>query len=399
VVLALLVTLDASLRSQRRGQMDVPTFRAGIDIVELTVSVLDGARSPVRGLTAADFTVLEDGKNRPITAFAEITLSGPSTRADVGASASSANVARVDREGRLVIILLDRSIPVGAPARIARLVAKEAVNALGPDDLAAVIRTGSSEASQDLTSDRERLLARIDGRQPGSDLRTDSTRDEVARDRTEAELWTGDRVPRVIPDFDISGECMCGLCVPETITHIANQLRDLPRRTKTVLFIGTEIAIESRQVQCSGRVRDARNAMFRALELSHVTVHTFDASGLETRLIAAGSNVQGKELTSAISPAQGSTGMAQRMVRRQMERQGNLAVLPDRTGGRFVLNSNDPQLLVGDVFRENASYYVLGFSPAAPADGKRHEIRVRVSRRGVDVHTRRAYQQQAAPAR
>ena len=31
-------------------------FRAGVDVVQIDVSVLDDKRKPVRGLTAADFT-------------------------------------------------------------------------------------------------------------------------------------------------------------------------------------------------------------------------------------------------------------------------------------------------------------------------------------------------------
>lgn len=39
-------------------------FRAAVDLVQLDVSVLDRDRRPVRGLTAADFTILENGRAR-----------------------------------------------------------------------------------------------------------------------------------------------------------------------------------------------------------------------------------------------------------------------------------------------------------------------------------------------
>ena len=49
------------------GQL--PTFRTGVDVVELDVTVRDKDRRPVQELTAADFTVLERGKPQPIVAF------------------------------------------------------------------------------------------------------------------------------------------------------------------------------------------------------------------------------------------------------------------------------------------------------------------------------------------
>src|SRR5690348_2690904 len=47
-------------------QPSPPTFRIGVDAVQLDVSVLDAHRRPVRGLTAADFTIVEGGKSRRI---------------------------------------------------------------------------------------------------------------------------------------------------------------------------------------------------------------------------------------------------------------------------------------------------------------------------------------------
>ena len=52
-------------------------FRVATDLIRLDVSVLDRNAQPVHGLTAADFTVIEDGKPQTVTAFTEIDVPGP----------------------------------------------------------------------------------------------------------------------------------------------------------------------------------------------------------------------------------------------------------------------------------------------------------------------------------
>jgi len=85
--------------------------------VQVDVSVLDGRHRPVRGLTAADFTVLEDGQPREIQAFSEVYLPDrvqPREAAwtrEVPTDVWTNDVAR--QEGRLVILLMDRSIKPG----------------------------------------------------------------------------------------------------------------------------------------------------------------------------------------------------------------------------------------------------------------------------------------------
>lgn len=75
-----------------------------------------------------------------------------------------------------------------------------------------------------------------------------------------------------------------------------------------------------------------------------------------------------------------------------LQRQGNLQVLPDRTGGRAVLNTNGPDLAVPEIFRESGSYYLIGFRPASPgASGRFHRITVKTARRGLDVRARSGY--------
>src|SRR3954451_12521249 len=55
-------------------QAPPPTFRGGVDVVQLDVSVLDQQRHAVTGLQPSDFTVLEGGKRRPIVAFVPVAL-------------------------------------------------------------------------------------------------------------------------------------------------------------------------------------------------------------------------------------------------------------------------------------------------------------------------------------
>ena len=53
---------------------DVPTFASKVELVTVDAVVLDGKGRPVRGLTAADFTLIEDGKPQTIASFEAIDL-------------------------------------------------------------------------------------------------------------------------------------------------------------------------------------------------------------------------------------------------------------------------------------------------------------------------------------
>ena len=148
-LIVLLVLSSVSLLAQR--QSDLPQFRAGVELVQLDVAVLDDKRQPVRGLTAADFTVLDNGVATPIRAFTPVELA-PRTRSTEAVWAEEVPPDVVtnqvgEQDGRLVIILMDRSIPVQQPTVVARKIAAAAVEALGPHDLAAVISTSNGVRS------------------------------------------------------------------------------------------------------------------------------------------------------------------------------------------------------------------------------------------------------------
>ena len=116
---------------------------------------------------------------------------------------------QIPREGRLVVILLDRTIrPEDMPA--ARRTAEAAVVQLGPVDLAAVVFT-TNTPPQNFTADRRILKAVIN--QTFVPLQDDGVQSQ-------------------------RGECFRGMCSLEAIIHVAEALRDVPERRKMLLFIG-----------------------------------------------------------------------------------------------------------------------------------------------------------------
>jgi VWFA-related protein len=387
VVLIASTALLAPGRSDQRPG-DTPQFRAGVELIQLDVAVLDNKREPVRGLTASDFTVLDNGVESPIRAFTPIELATRTRTTDaVWAQEAAPDVVtnRVgEQDGRLVIILMDRSIPMAQPTIVARRIATAAVDALGPNDLAAVVST-SNGAVQNLTADRARLLRAINTGDPSTGMSAEA--------KQIMELFTP-----VDPLSD--GRCLCGLCVLETITRVAEAVQDTPRRRKILFFIGSDMIWQSTRsvmaagadVGCETRIKDARTLMFKAIDRANLTVHSVDPQGLVT------TGPQTKASTPGGFDRPVRSGPAVRLEQQQaatntaMTSRQNLEVLPSRTGGRTVVGQNHPEEVVPAVFRESESYYVLGIERGTsdrPNTGR--SLEVKVGRKGLRVYTQRQY--------
>ncbi len=358
-------------------------FRARVDLIPVDVSVLDANRRPVRGLTAGDFRVFEDGKPREIVAFSVVDIpAAPEPAADrIGTAAAWVRDAPRDvvsndlpEEGRLVVIVLDRSIPAGRPVVEARRIAREAVDQLGPGDLAAVARTSGFADDgrvQGFTSDRSLLLAAAESPFMGW------------TPPPEAPFRAASPVPGDGPDVT---DCQCGLCVLESLEHISRALAEAPRRRKSILFVGSVLRTTPPGVDdpCYVPVMTARREFLREIDSANVTFHVVDPAGLVTTSFTA-------EV-----PKKPDLQRQRGYDVSNLERLDELRVLPERTGGRLVANANEPASFVPAIFEESQLYYLLGFEPGVPADGECHRIDVRVNRPDVRVHTRRCYT--AAPA-
>jgi Ca-activated chloride channel family protein len=146
LIAGLLSAFDASADAGRTHPVGGATwaqFSSGVDLVEVYATVTDPQGEPVKGLTAADFRLSEDGMPQSITTFAagEFPLS--------------------------VAIALDRSFSMGGGKTNllagAKTAARAFIDALGPSDQVMVVAIGSdTEVTVPLTTDRAAAESAID---------------------------------------------------------------------------------------------------------------------------------------------------------------------------------------------------------------------------------------------
>jgi VWFA-related protein len=355
------------------------TFRGGTELLLVDVSVLDKRRQPVRDLKASDFTVLVDGKARPVIAFNLVDVAPAPPPAPAGEASWVRDVApdlvtNEKKPGRVFVILLD-DYSMGAAyvdqAGIiqARKVAHAIVDAMGPDDRAAVVIPFAAHSAQDFTSDRQLLRAAIE----------------------KAPLFPatlpGQGRPGLEEELDNSG-CDCGACNIQTLRQIAQAMRSLPEQRKVLFNISAGSVIKTSQLGGGGREahcamvrREGLTDTVRYAQLANVTIESFDPRLL--RLSErnfdrpTGSDAIGDAKKVLNDPA---------VLRTQ-----SLIALSEQTGGRAVVNNNNMDLQVPSVIAETSAYYLLGVERPPASDGKQHSLQVRVNRKDVEATTRKGY--------
>jgi hypothetical protein len=101
-----LVVLAATVVAQAPAP-DRPSFRARTDLVLLDVTVTGGNRQPVRGLTAADFTVTVNGRPAAVAGVEEVNVAPPTAASAAERSLLPDVVTNQMGTKRVVIVFID----------------------------------------------------------------------------------------------------------------------------------------------------------------------------------------------------------------------------------------------------------------------------------------------------
>lgn len=363
-----------------------PVFRAGVDVISLDVSVLDKDRRPVRGLTAEDFTVVENGKAQRIVAVTEMagTDRDPAPSAwmrHVPPDVSANDLTDMTGDGRFVAIVMDDwNVPFDDHELIlsARQVGRYLVDHLSPSDVAAVIFPQLAGKTQDFTTDRQKLIAAID--------KFDPPEVRYIEKRPAYGPGGGDMPQRFAPIL-MRSECQRSQPTVPTLDTVVARLATVPNRRKTVILVSTGLPVSFQGGRgCPAELADIMKNVFRRAQRANVNIYSVDPGGMNGYADYLQSPVRrgGRPADNVMPLAQANAAVR---VRRDF-----MEIMADHTGARAIVNTDDLGDEIDRMMAEASSYYLVGYQTSnGQPDGKFRRLDVKVSRPGLTVRSRSGF--------
>lgn len=374
-----------------------PVFRAGINVVRVDVIVTDGKGEPVTDLTQADFEVFEDGRRQTVDSFKLIAIDRvPAPGAEPPRPIRTLFDQETEAQRpdvRLFAVLFDdyhvrRGSSMAVRAPLIRFIRQQ----LSPLDMVAVMYPLTPVTDLQFTRNHEALVAAVEGftgrkfdYQPRNELEeryayypaatVELIRNQVSLSALQGLVTYLGSLREGRKAVILVSEGYTNNLPPQLNDPVAafpgmnNPARrrpgvesDDPRADTARFFNNVDIYTELREVY------DAANR-------ANTAIYALDPRGL------------------AAFEYDINEGVAlQRDSAQLKDTLDTLRVLADETDGRAIVNSNDLDAGLRQIVRDSSAYYLLGYaSSEAPADGKFHEIKVRVKRPGVQVRARKGY--------
>ena len=410
-----------------------PVFGAQTAAVVVDVVVRDKKGNLVRDLTAADFTVLEDGVAQTVDSL-RIVDTAPASPQQQDAAAPAAASPAAPRAATAVAAAPAKAAPTGAPAVIAFVFDRLSPNARKTAEKAALSYTDRGHAEGDLvavfsidlalhtlqpfTNDVTLVKAALSRAATQGNTAFASEREE-ARKRTEdvsraddtlggltgpanqaaaslvAAQQAFDQVQvNMLRTFDALERDQQGYATTNGLLAVVNGLKAIPGR-KTVVFFSEGMAITA---NVAAQFRSVISSANRA----NVSVYAIDAGGLRTH---SGTEEAREELKQSTERRAGQEGRGDSRtagaLTRGLERnedflrlnpESGLGQLADETGGFLVRDTNDATPGFRRIQEDMRFHYLVSYTPTnASFDGRYRTIAVKVARSGVTVQTRKGY--------
>lgn len=356
-----------------------PTFRTETTLVEVSAVVVDRAGAPVLDLSAQDFEVLEDGERRPLVGFRRVVseTERPGSRVEVEGASHETLATNVGLADAPVFVLLldDLNIRANRAHRAIRG-ATGLLEAIPPAALVAVVSTSGIHGPH-LT---------LTPRNAGHLERVRALRGQLIEGRPT--LPMGAYI--TTPPSAVGTPCGVGShagnsldCVDpmravrrlETVRAVADLLSSAGSRRKVLFWVTEDMGATPLDPNVGRKTqREALEAVLAA-DVAVYPVHP-DELPFARDNAPGGSVVLGGNIVSVENDEHAGVTLDQ---------------IARESGGRWIVDINDHEVVLADVVRQNSAAYVLAYdSPVARVAG-RHRIDVRVKRDGLRVYARRGY--------
>lgn len=376
--------------------------------VNVEVYVTDGDGKRVTDLKASDFQVFEDGKSVEITNFLAVAggksiessavIDGPQIEATPAAPLPAAAGEIPDERRLWVVIYIDnvhlrpfhRNKVLGHVRTFLRGLPADTHAMLVSFDRSLHVRetfTPDLSLISEKTYELEDLSAFVVQKQTDRDnvlkeIRR-NTKDFQAAE-LEADFYAKSAyndVEQSVRGLDETVELLAGLPGRKSLVYVSDGLE---------MRVGEDMFQQVQQQFSNERGRSGLNLManrYNARRLfsqlidrsngSGVTLYTIDAAGLKT---SGGTADRG-----------GGTSTFEVDITYQLNRQESLIYLSDETGGLSAIGTNNFGGAFKNIADDFSHYYSLAYRPLHGGDGRRHEIDIKVLRKGLKLRYRDGY--------
>jgi VWFA-related protein len=369
---------------QTQNTQTAYTLKVDSDLVLTNIVVRDKKTGEVvRGLTANDFQVQENGKPQKIISFdfQSVDQAAPLNEATVNGKAGNTIMGNMNRTAtstqlrnhRLIVMFFDITSMQPEDLERAQDAARNYINKqMHPADLVAVVSLDQSlSLDRDFTANKQQLLDAVNaysgtqgaGFQSGATSTTNQVEDTTSFTPDEQEY----------NDVNTDRELFAFADIAHSLAYINEK--------KSLLYFSGGIQRDGIENQAS--LHAAINASVRA----NMSIYSVDARGLEAI------SPLGDASTGSLRGTSGYNGAAlQNNLDSNFNTQEVMATLSSDTGGKAFFDSNDFSPAFQRIQQDTSAYYVIGFhSTDTLKDGRYRRLTIKINRPNVKLEYRPGY--------
>jgi VWFA-related protein len=375
---------DQTPQDQTQNTQTAYTLKVDSDLVLTNIVVRDKKTGEVvRGLTASDFQVQENGKPQKIISFdfQSVDQAAPLNEATVSGKAGNTIMGNMNRTAtstqlrnhRLIVMFFDITSMQPEDLERAQDAARNYINRqMQPADLVAVVSLDQSlSLDRDFTANKQQLLDAVNaysgtqgaGFQSGATSTSNQVEDTTSFTPDEQEY----------NDVNTDRELFAFADIAHSLAYINEK--------KSLLYFSGGIQRDGIENQAS--LHAAINASVRA----NMSIYSVDARGLEAI------SPLGDASTGSLRGTSGYNGAAlQNNLDSNFNTQEVMATLSSDTGGKAFFDSNDFSPAFQRIQQDTSAYYVIGFrSTDTLKDGRYRRLTIKINRPNVKLEYRPGY--------